>query len=324
MKIKKVGVLTSGGDAPGMNAAIRSVVRTGIHKGWEMVGVRNGYQGLISENYVNLGVRDVGGILDKGGTMLGSARCLEFKTEEGQRKAVRNLNKHGIDAMVVIGGNGSQTGSLKLHQHDFPVVGVASTIDNDLTGSDITIGVDTALNIALEAVDRLKTTASSHQRAFLIEVMGRDCGYLALMAAIAGGAEQVLIPEVDFEPEDVADTISKAYNKGKEHAIIVVAEGAKYNAERLKEYFAEHKDRLGFSIRASILGHIQRGGRPTAYDRTLASRLGAGATAALERGERGVLIGMKKSELATTSLEEVCSTKKPLDLELFELQRILD
>jgi 6-phosphofructokinase 1 len=324
MTIKRVGVLTSGGDAPGMNAAIRSVVRTGIHKGWEMVGVRNGYQGLISENYVPLGVRDVGGILQRGGTMLGSARCLEFKTEEGQRKAIRNLNKHGIDAMVVIGGNGSQTGSLALKKHGFPVVGVASTIDNDLTGSDITIGVDTALNIALEAIDRLKITASSHQRAFLIEVMGRDCGYLALMAAIAGGAERVLIPEVDFEPEDVATEISEAYDKGKEHAIIVVAEGAKYNAQQLKEYFSEHKDRLGFSLRVSILGHIQRGGRPTAYDRTLASRLGAGATAALERGEYGVLVGMQKSELSTTPLEEVCSTKKPLDLELFELQRVLD
>ena len=324
MKLKKVGVLTSGGDAPGMNAAIRSVVRTGIHQGWEMVGVRNGYKGLISENFVNLGVRDVGGILHLGGTMLGSARCLEFKTDEGQRQAIRNLNKHDIDAMVVIGGNGSQTGSYMLNKHGYPVVGVASTIDNDLTGSDITIGVDTALNIVLEAIDRLKTTASSHQRAFLIEVMGRDCGYLALMAGIAGGAERVLIPEVDFDPEEVAQEISEAYDKGKAHAIIVVAEGAKYNATHLADYFAENKDRLGFSLRVSILGHIQRGGRPTAYDRTLASRLGAGATAALARGEYGVLVGMKHGELATTSLEEVCSTKKPLDMSLFELQRILD
>ncbi len=324
MKINKVGVLTSGGDAPGMNAAIRSVVRTGIHRGWEMVGVRNGYQGLISENFVNLGVRDVGGILNLGGTMLGSARCLEFKTEEGQRKAIRNLNRHGIDAIVVIGGNGSQTGSYMLSKHGYPVVGIASTIDNDLTGSDITIGVDTALNIALEAIDRLKTTASSHQRAFLIEVMGRDCGYLALMAAIAGGAETVLIPEVDFDPESIAQEISDAYDKGKAHAIIVVAEGAKYNATQLKEYFSEHKDRLGFSIRASILGHIQRGGRPTAFDRTLASRLGAAATAALANGESGVLVGQKKGEFVTTPLEEVCTTKKPLDLSLFELQRILD
>lgn len=324
MNIKKVGVLTSGGDAPGMNAAIRSVVRTGIHRGWDMVGVRNGYQGLISERFVNLGVRDVGGILHLGGTMLGSARCLEFKTEEGQRKAIRNLNRNGIDAMVVIGGNGSQTGSYALSQHGYPVVGIASTIDNDLTGSDITIGVDTALNIALEAIDRLKTTASSHQRAFLIEVMGRNCGYLALMAAIAGGAERVLIPEVDFEPEEVAEEISEAYDKGKAHAIIVVAEGAKYNATRLKEYFSEHKEQLGFSLRVSILGHIQRGGRPTAFDRTLASRLGANATEALERGEIGVLVGQKKGEFTTTPLEEVCSTKKPLDLSLFELQRILD
>lgn len=324
MQFKKVGVLTSGGDAPGMNAAIRSVVRTGIFKGWQMVGVRNGYQGLISENFQPMGVRDVGGIMHQGGTILGSARCLEFKTLEGQRKAVRNLNRHGIDGLVVIGGNGSQTGSYALSKLDYPVVGVASTIDNDLYGSDITIGVDTALNIAVEAIDRLKITASSHQRAFLVEVMGRDCGYLALMAAIAGGAEKVLIPEVDFEPEDVAEEISEAYDKGKAHAIIVVAEGAKYNVEKLKEYFAANKERLGFSIRISILGHTQRGGNPTAYDRTLASRLGAGATAALERGETGVLIGMIKSEIVTTPLAEVCNNKKPLDLALFELQRILD
>ena len=324
MTIRKVGVLTSGGDAPGMNAAIRSVVRTGINQGWEMVGVRNGYQGLLTEAFQPMGARDVGGILQQGGTMLGSARCLEFKTPEGQRQAIRNLNKHGIDAVVVIGGNGSQTGSYTLSKLGFPVVGVASTIDNDLFGSDVTIGVDTALNIVLEAIDRLKTTASSHQRAFLIEVMGRDCGYLALMAGIAGGAEMVLIPEVDFEPEEVAKEISDAYDKGKGHAIIVVAEGAKYNAEQLVAYFAQHEERLGFSLRASILGHIQRGGRPTAYDRTLASRLGAGATAALARGEYGVLVGMLKSELKTTPLEVVCSTKKPLDLGLFELQRILD
>jgi len=324
MTIRKVGVLTSGGDAPGMNAAIRSVVRTGINQGWEMVGVRNGYQGLLTEAFQPMGARDVGGILQQGGTMLGSARCLEFKTPEGQRQAIRNLNKHGIDAVVVIGGNGSQTGSYTLSKLGFPVVGVASTIDNDLFGSDVTIGVDTALNIVLEAIDRLKTTASSHQRAFLIEVMGRDCGYLALMAGIAGGAEMVLIPEVDFETEEVAKEISDAYDKGKGHAIIVVAEGAKYNAEQLVAYFAQHEERLGFSLRASILGHIQRGGRPTAYDRTLASRLGAGATAALARGEYGVLVGMLKSELKTTPLEVVCSTKKPLDLGLFELQRILD
>ena len=324
MKIKRVGVLTSGGDAPGMNAAIRSVVRTGLHKGWNMVGVRNGYQGLLSESFINLGTRDVGGILNRGGTILGSARCLEFKNLDGQRKAIRNLNQAGVDALVVIGGNGSQTGSYALSSLGYPVVGVASTIDNDLYGSDITIGVDTALNIVLEAIDRLKITASSHQRAFLIEVMGRDCGYLALMAAIAGGAEQVLIPEIDFEPEEVAAEISEAYVKGKAHAIIVVAEGAKYNAEQLRDYFKKHRDRLGFSLRISILGHIQRGGIPTAYDRTLASRLGAGATDALLRGESGVLVGMIKGELVSTPLDIVVSNKKPIDLGLFDLQKILD
>lgn len=324
MNLKRVAVLTSGGDAPGMNAAIRAVVRTGIDKGWEMIGVRNGFQGLITEAFVPLGARDVGGILQRGGTMLGSARCLEFKTLEGQRKALRNLNRHGIDALVVIGGNGSQTGSYKLSQLGFPVVGVASTIDNDLYGSDITIGVDTALNIALDAIDSLKTTASSHQRAFLIEVMGRDCGYLALMAGIAGGAEMVLIPEVDFELDEVAKTIEEAYDRGKAHAIILVAEGAKFDANQLIEYFDKHEERLGFSLRASILGHIQRGGIPTAYDRTLASRLGAGATDALSRGEFGVLVGMIKSELVTTPLETVVNNKKPLDLSLFELQKILD
>jgi len=324
MEIKKVGVLTSGGDAPGMNAAIRSVVRTGLHKGWEMVGVRNGYQGLLSESFTTLGTRDVGGILNRGGTILGSARCLEFKNLDGQRKAIRNLNRAGIDALVVIGGNGSQTGSYKLSSLGYPVVGVASTIDNDLYGSDITIGVDTALNIVLEAIDRLKITASSHQRAFLIEVMGRDCGYLALMAAIAGGAEQVLIPEIDFEPEEVAAEISEAYEKGKAHAIIVVAEGAKYNAEQLRDYFKKHRERLGFSLRISILGHTQRGGSPTAYDRTLASRLGAGATDALHRGESGVLIGMIKGEIVSTPLDNVVSNKKPIDLGLFDLQKILD
>ena len=193
--MKRIAVLTSGGDAPGMNAAIRSVVRRGVSLGWEVFGVRHGYSGLINGTLIPLGNRDVGGIMQLGGTMLGSARCPEFEAEEGQRKAIRQLNQQGIDGLVVIGGNGSQTGAAALNTVGFPTVGVASTIDNDLVGSDITIGVDTALNIALEAIDRLKVTASSHQRAFLIEVMGRKCGYLALMAGIAGGAESIVIPE---------------------------------------------------------------------------------------------------------------------------------
>ncbi len=322
--MKKIAVLTSGGDAPGMNAAIRAVVRTGIAKGWVMYGVKNGYAGLISGNIIPLGARDVGGIMQRGGTMLGSARSEEFKTIEGQRKAIRQLNSHGIEVLVVIGGNGSQTGSFKLTQLGFPVVGVASTIDNDLYGSDITIGVDTALNVALEAVDRLKVTASSHQRAFLLEVMGRDCGYLALMTALAGGAEAVILPEVDIDPDDVADRISEAYNKGKEHAIVIVAEGAKYNAERLSAYFKEHKERLGFSLRIAILGHIQRGGTPSAYDRILGSRLGAGAIEMIDNNITGVLVGWVNSKLEATPLEVVVSNKKQIDRDLVKLAEILD
>lgn len=322
--MKRVAVLTSGGDAPGMNAAIRAVVRTGTSRGWELFGIKLGYEGLINGRFISLGTRDVSGILNLGGTMLGSARSEEFKTEDGQRKAIRSLNENAIDTLVVIGGNGSQTGAYALSKWGFPVVGVASTIDNDLAGSDMTIGVDTALNIALESIDRLKITASSHQRAFLIEVMGRGCGYLALMSAIAGGAEACVIPEVDTEPEEVAEILRKAYSKGKAHCIVVVAEGAKYNAQKLDEYFKEHQERLGFDLRVTILGHVQRGGAPSAFDRILASRFGAGAMAAIARGETGVLVGLIKSEVKTTPLEEVVITKKKLDLELFELQRRLD
>lgn len=322
--MKRIAVLTSGGDAPGMNAAIRAIVRTGVKKGWEMVGVRLGYAGLISGSFMPLGTRDVGGIIQRGGTILGTARSPEFRTEDGRLKGLRNLNQIGVDALVVIGGNGSQTGAYAFSQLGFPVVGVASTIDNDLCGSEMTIGVDTALNIALEAIDRLKTTASSHQRAFLLEVMGRDCGYLALMSGLAGGAEKVLIPEIETDPEEVADTLRKAYEHGKGHAIIVVAEGCKYNAEKLSAYFAQHRERLGFDLRIAILGHIQRGGNPGAFDRILASRLGAGAVDALERGENGVLVGLIKSEIKTTPLSEVVGKKKVLDQRLIELACVLD
>jgi 6-phosphofructokinase 1 len=322
--MKRVAVLTSGGDAPGMNAAIRSVIRCGVAKGWGMFGVRNGYAGLISGNIFEMGTRDVGGILQKGGTILGSARCLEFKTDEGQLKGIRAMRQLGIDALVVIGGNGSQTGSHALHKHGFPVVGIASTIDNDLYGTEMTIGVDTALNIALEAIDRLKVTASSHQRAFLIEVMGRDCGYLALMSGIAGGAEYILLPEVESDPEEVAEKLRLAYEHGKAHAIIVVAEGAKYNAEKLTRFFEKHKDRLGFKIRATILGHVQRGGDPGAFDRLLASRFGNGAIEAIDRGEFGVLVGLSRGKITTIPLEEVVSNKKELSMEMVKLARILD
>ncbi len=322
--MKRIAVLTSGGDAPGMNAAIRSVVRTGNKKGWEVFGIREGYTGLINESFVSLGPRDVGGIIQKGGTFLGSARCEEFKTEEGRLKGLRSLNENRIDGLVVIGGNGSQTGSFLLYKLGFPVVGIASTIDNDLVGTDVTIGVDTALNIALEAIDRLKVTGTSHKRGFLVEVMGRNCGYLALMAAIAGGAEAVVLPEVETDPEEIADIIRNAYERGKSHAIVVVAEGAKYNANRLAEYFEKHHESIGFALRVTILGHVQRGGTPSAADRILASRLGAGATDCLEREEYGVLVGWMEGKIKTTPLKDVVGKIKKIDLDLFKLARILD
>lgn len=322
--MKTIGVLTSGGDAPGMNAAIRAVVRTGCAQGWTVFGVRHGYTGLIAGDLVSLGVRDVGGIIQRGGTILGSARCPAFETEAGRQQAVQTLSRHGIEGLVVIGGNGSQAGAFALSQMGFPVVGIASTIDNDLLGSDVTIGVDTALNIALEAMDRLKVTASSHQRAFLVEVMGRKCGYLALMAGIAGGAEVIVLPEIETEPEEVAQTLHAAYDRGKAHALAVVAEGARYNAEALAAYFREHQERIGFDLRVTTLGHVQRGGAPTAYDRLLATRLGAGAISALTRGEHGVLVGMVQGRVATTPLASVVGKQKPVDSELFALAKVLD
>jgi 6-phosphofructokinase 1 len=321
--MKRIGVLTSGGDAPGMNAAIRAVTRTGLENGWEVAGVRHGYAGLIEGNFIPLGARDVGGIMQRGGTVLGSARSAEFKTEEGRRKALDCLKAAGIDALAVIGGNGSQAGTHALWKMGFPVVGVASTIDNDLSGSDITIGVDTALNIALEAIDRLRVTASSHNRAFVVEVMGRDCGFLALMTGIAGGAEFIVIPEIEIEPGRVAEEIRRAYDRGKPHAIVVVAEGAKYNAARLSAYFEGQAVRLGFALRVTTLGYVQRGGEPTFADRFLGTRLGAGAAERMARGEFGVLVGLRRGEVESTPLDEVVSRKTKLDTSLLNLAGIL-
>jgi 6-phosphofructokinase 1 len=321
--MKRIALLTSGGDAPGMNAAIRAIVRTGLDMGWDVYGVRNGYAGLIGGNMWQMGARDVGGIIQKGGTMLGSARCREFETEEGRAKALAQMEQQGINGLIVIGGNGSQTGAHALYKMGFPVVGVASTIDNDLYGSDITIGVSTAMDVALEAIDRLKVTASSHHRAFLVEVMGRKCGYLALMAGIAGGAEAIMIPEEKTDPEIVAANLRIAYDNGKAHAIIVVAEGAQNNADGMAQYFQIHRERLGFELRVTKLGHVQRGGSPASFDRLLGTQLGAGATAALAGGAHGVLVGMIKGEIANTPFDEVVSNKKLLDLRLLELARVL-
>jgi 6-phosphofructokinase 1 len=306
-----------------MNAAIRAVVRTGLEKGWGVFGIYRGYAGLLNGDFVALSARDVGGIIQRGGTILGSARCPEFMSDDGHQEALRRLRQKSVDGLIVIGGNGSQSGANALSEKDFPVVGVASTIDNDLYGSEITIGVDTALNIALEAIDRLKVTASSHERAFLVEVMGRECGYLALNAGIAGGAEAIVIPEIEADPEALASELRDAYKRGKPHALIVVAEGARYNAETLARYFRENGKRLGFELRVTRLGHVQRGGVPGAFDRLLATRLGAAATEALSKGEHGVLVGLVKGEVISTPLEEVVAKKKSLDPWLLELAPIL-
>ena len=282
--MKRITVLTSGGDAPGMNAAIRAVVRTGLAKGWEVYGVEAGYSGLMNGNMRSLGVRDVSGIIQQGGTMLGSARAPEFKTEEGRQRALRELRRRDINALIVIGGNGSQTGSNALSQMGFPVVGIASTIDNDLYGSEITLGVDTALNIALETI---------------------------------------VIPEREVSPEEVANDIRTAYERGKAHAIVVVAEGAKNNAEELEAYFKQHHNRLGFELRATKLGYVQRGGQPTAFDRLLGTRFGAAATACIEQEQFGVLVGINKGDITTTPLAEVVSHKRQIDLSLLDIAETL-
>jgi 6-phosphofructokinase 1 len=322
--MKRIAVLTSGGDAPGMNAAIRAVTRTALAKDWEVFGVEHGYKGLMSGDFKPLGARDVGGIIQLGGTVLGSARAPEFKTDEGRLQALRELNQAQIEGLVVIGGNGSQTGAHALFEMGFPVVGCASTIDNDLSGAEITIGVDTALNIALEAIDRLKTTASSHDRAFLVEVMGRDCGYLALMAGIAGGAEAIVIPEVETSPEALAETLAASYKRGKLHAIVVVAEGAKNDAESLVKHFKDNRALLGFELRAITLGHVQRGGAPGAFDRLLATRTGSAAVQSLASGKYGVLLGLNRNEITATPLAEVVKNKKKIDLNLLEMAKELE
>jgi 6-phosphofructokinase 1 len=318
-----IAILTSGGDAPGMNAAIRAAARSALALGWNVFGVRNGYAGLLNDMMEPLLPRDVGGIIQHGGTVLGSARAPEFSQEAGRTRAIANMRARGIEALVVIGGNGSQTGSWSLKKAGFPVVGVASTIDNDLVGTEITIGVDTAINITIEAIDRLRTTASSHRRAFLVETMGRNCGYIALMSGIAGGAEVIALPEYEIEPREVAERLSAAYQRGKTHALLVVAEGAKHGAQEIMAYCSEHKLETGFSLRVTTLGHVVRGGVPTAADRVLATRLGAGAVDQLARGNHGVLMGMNRSEITAIPLEEIAGKTKGVDVGLVEMARTL-
>jgi 6-phosphofructokinase 1 len=321
--MKRIAVLTSGGDAPGMNAAIRAVVRSGVLRGFEMLGVRNGYAGLIAGDFVALGPRDVGGIIHQGGTMLGTSRCPEFAGDAAQRSALQQLRSRDIGALVVIGGNGSQTGSHALAERGMAVVGVASTIDNDLPGTDVSIGSTTALDTALEAIDRLRVTAASHRRAFLVEVMGRHSGYLAAMSAIGGGAEAILVPELDTHPETIAQQLYASHERGKSHAIIVVAEGARYNADALSRYFSDHSERLRLDLRVTRLGHVQRGGAPGIFDRILATRLGAAAVDCVSSGTFGVLVGMCSGAISMTPLAQIAGHTALLDLQLLDLANAL-
>jgi 6-phosphofructokinase 1 len=304
-----------------MNAAIRAVVRTALDRGWESLGVRDGFSGLMSGSFVHLGARDVGGIIQNAGTLLRSARAPDFATAEGQQRALEWLARKNLDALIVIGGNGSQAGAYALSQHGFPIVGIASTIDNDLHGAEVAIGVDTALNVALEAIDRLRVTATAHRRAFLVEVMGRNCGYLALMAGIAGGAEVVVIPEVDTTPEQVAAEVREMYDRGKGHAIVVAAEGIRCRSTVLAQRLADAD--IGFALRTTTLGHVQRGGTPGAFDRLLGTRLGAAAVHHLAMETTGVLLGLQAGAIKATPLDEVVATRRTVDLHLMDLARVL-
>jgi 6-phosphofructokinase 1 len=321
--VTSLAVLTSGGDAPGMNAALRAVVRAGVARGIDVFGVRHGYTGLIAGDFSRMGPRDVGGIIGRGGTVLGTTRCVRLKTDEGQAAACEQMRSHAVDGLIVIGGNGSQAGAYALSRRGMRVVGIASTIDNDLVGADTSLGSTTALDVALEAIDRLRVTAASHNRVFLVEVMGRDSGHLALVAGIAGGAEAIVLPEVEVHPETIADEICGAYERGKSHAIVVVAEGAQYNAEGLLRYFREHSERLGFEPRVSALGHTQRGGTPGVTDRMIGTRLGASAIEHLDGDRHGIMLGMIDGKVAATALSAVVGRRKPLDSRLLDLATML-
>lgn len=323
-KIKKIGVLTSGGDAPGMNAAIRAVTRTAIFHGMEVVGIRHGYHGMIHKHFTNLKVFNVSDILARGGTILKTARSEEFRTPEGRAQAYKHLKEAEIDAVVVIGGDGSLTGARIFCDEygDIPFIGMPGTIDNDIYGTEYSIGYDTALNTVVEAVDKLRDTASSHNRLFFVEVMGRDAGFIALHSGIACGAEAILIPEVDGQVEGLKDFLEKGFKRKKSSNIIIVAEGETRGgafeiAKQVKEEFQE------YSVRVSILGHIQRGGTPSAYDRVSASRLGYEAVQALVDDQKSVMIGFHNNEIAHVPFSKVIKLKKNVDPQSLEMAEIL-
>jgi len=320
MTINRIGVMTSGGDAPGMNACVRAVVRTAAYHDIECMAIYEGYQGMIRGEIKLLTSRDVGGIIQQGGTILQTARSQEFRTKPGQREAVRELNENGIDGVVVIGGDGSLSGAMALSTYGVNVMGVPASIDNDIWGTEMSIGVDTALNTIIQAIDQLRDTASSHNRAFVVETMGRNCGYLALSSAIISGAEMVLLPEIEVDIKEVAKVVEDSYIKGKNHVIIVVAEGAPMRAAEIAQQMKDLD--LGFHTRVTILGHVQRGGRPTAFDRLLATRLGVKAVEAMLEDETKKMVGLKSGEMVLVPLEEVISQPRvpsPNLVEMFKL-----
>ena len=318
--LKSIAVLTSGGDSPGMNAATRAVVRTALFEGVEVWGVYNGYRGLLDEDMFKMESRDVADIIQRGGTFLGTARCKRFMTEEGRQIAFENMKKRGIEGLCVIGGDGSLRGAQKFSKETgIPIVGLPGTIDNDVWGSDYTIGCDTAANTIIDALNKLRDTASSHSRIAVVEVMGRHCGWLAMQAGIAGGAEAILIPEVEYNLDDVCDGLIKSYNAGRRYSLVVVAEGVGSGIE-IGNYIAE---KTNMETRLSVLGHIQRGGAPSVRDRLKASQLGERAALALINGQSDVVFGFYQGRVAAIDLTDAVTKKKEFDQEYIKLSKLL-
>ncbi len=322
--IKKIAVLTSGGDSPGMNVAIRSVVRTCAYHNVECVGVYRGYQGLMEGDFKQMDARSVRGIINKGGTILKSARSNEFRTKEGRIKAHQQLRDAEIGGLVVIGGDGSFTGALIFNQEfGFPVMGIPGTIDNDIFGTSHTLGFDTALNTVIDAIDKIRDTASSHNRLFFIEVMGRDVGHIALNAGIAGGAEEILIPEEDLGLERLVESLNRSRKSGKSSSIVIVAEGDKIgkNIFELKDYVDENME--GYDVRVSVLGHMQRGGSPSCFDRVLASRMGVKAVESMLNGQTNYMVGLMDGKMELTPLDNAIKGKTKINLELLRVSDIM-
>tara|TARA_B100000575_G_scaffold294535_1_gene311233 strand:+ start:6351 stop:7337 length:987 start_codon:yes stop_codon:yes gene_type:complete len=323
-KIKKIGVLTSGGDAPGMNAAIRAVVRSSVYNNIQCYGIYKGYDGLISDDLVKLNARGVNNIINKGGTILKSARCLEFRTSDGRNKAKQTLDKYSIDSLVVIGGNGSLKGAHLLeNEHGIKVIGIPGTIDNDLFGTRCTLGYDTALNTAVEAIDKIRDTASSHNRLFFIEVMGKGSGHIALNAGIGAGAEEVIIPEQKMGLDRLLNSLKKSEKSGKASSIIVVSEGEKIgdNVFNFSSYI--EKNLPHYEVRVSILGHIQRGGSPTCFDRVLASRMGVFAIESLLKGKSNIMVGITDDKMVTVPIVDAIKGGQKLDKDLIRVCDII-